>query len=250
MTIFTAMWLFIVACAKAFFKVLTWWVNTVDWRITVGLIAVVLFFAWGVSKGYDWAGGQGGLGCSCRSCRQLVCGRTPRPPRPERTHQERGTVASVEAANRFTIEQGDRRKRTREVTIRYIVTDGSQASTDYAATLLPVGSAVVVEALGGRFGDADPQSGLPQQDGSEELEATTGETTGRPGTELLGREMTDAEFEALKVDLEGRGTLVGVVTAANGANVGLSLIEQGLATCADGSPPAYIAAEKAAKKRK
>jgi len=160
-----------------------WWAKTVPWYITLAMLAGVLLFAWGYKAGSGGTGGcHAGVPSGC-SCRELACGtRTPHVPRAERTHIEHGTVVSVESTNRFTIEQGGRRKRSREVTMRWIIVNDAQPEAyDALAVLLPVGSAVKIDALSARFSDYAPDTGLPQQEPDEAALETTGETTGEPG---------------------------------------------------------------------
>jgi len=185
------------------------------------LLAVLLI---GLYLGHGCTGVPGGC-----TCRDFFCRRTPRPPRPERTHTVSGKVVSVEATNRFTIQDG---RRQRPVTIRWVVVTDAVAGQALTAQLLLVGSSVSIEALGGRImGDAETQPGLRRQEGEAESEQPTAETTDSPGQE-----------EELA---EGRGPIVGTVQNANGQDVGLSLVTAGLATCQDDAPSNYKAAEAA-----
>lgn len=202
-------------------NLISWAAKTFPWWVWVSLIVAIIVFYYGVKAGYDWAGGQGGLGCSCRSCRQFVCNKQPRPPRPERTHTVSGSVVSVSAANAFVLSQGPRRQRT--VTIRWCIVTDAIAGQALTASLLPEGSQVRVEALGGRIMGAE----------EEEREAT-------PEEEVMWKAAI----------VEGRGPLVGEVQSASGNNVGLSLCAAGFAEPQVDAPKSYQDAAKQAKSKK
>jgi hypothetical protein len=185
------------AVAKAAVGFLGWWKDTIPWQVTVGLIVAVLLFAWGVKVG---GGGVMPTGCSCK---ELMCGCRPRPPRPPVTHTKAGTVVSVEAANRFTLKQG---RRLRPCTVAYVVVQGDEG-IELTRELLPIGGPVSVLCEGRRFlgeaSDVDqasvgtsgglPEAGSPQSErnppaqglegvqNSEEAETT--DATDSPGPE-------------------------------------------------------------------
>lgn len=217
------------AICSAVAGVIRWWAATVPWYVTLGLAAGIALFGWGYHAG---GGSTGGMGCSCR---ELMCGkRQPRPPRPERTHQEAGTIGAWISPVQFTLVQPAKiGKRTieRPCTLRYVASDASPAAMTLSEQLAPVGSQVSVEALGGRILGAAPE--------------TTGETTDAPG-----RDATPEEVKMWEQSVEARGPIVGVVTNANGQDCGLALVSAGLATVGPEAPVQYQAAMHAAAKRK
>lgn len=144
-------------------------------------------------------------GASCQ-CRKIL---NPPKPRPPHTYTVSGTVASVEAANRFTMTVG---RRDRQTTIAYVVDLGTGVAL--TRSLLPVGSQVGVLCQGRR---------------------------------ILGDAPEDVQDEATEA-VEGRSPLVGVVTGPTGADVGLALVVAGLCGVTADAPAEYKLAAEAARK--
>jgi hypothetical protein len=162
------------------------------------------------------------LGCVvvCLICLAIIARNWGcRPVRPEHTYTEKGTVVSVWAANQFIIQQ---RRRERAVTIQYIVVSGDPAGVALAKELLPIGSDVSVLVQGRRL------LGNEADSSQRRLDENLGATAEAP---------------------EARGPFVGVVTASNGADVGLALVTEGLADVTADAPKDYKAAAKAAKRK-
>lgn len=161
----------------------------------VGAILLALLCLWGISRNWN-------------------CRKSPEP----RTHTDTYVVTNVTAANRFTVRDG---RRTREVTIQYIVDSGLPDGLKMTSSLLPIDKECHITVHGRRRILGSAQDSLPQQD-----------------------EQTEVTAEAP----EARGPIIGVVRSQSGADVGWELIQAGWASASIDAPASYKTAEKAAKK--
>lgn len=198
------------------------------WAVVSKVLAAIPWQVW-VCLGIFLAGGwvfHGG------SCRDFACSKQPRPPRPARIVDNYCTVVEVLAANRIMVEHpiGPLKRRTtqEEATIDDVVIPaGDTAGLALTASLCPVGSKINIRT--------EVQRWLRSDAPASRLDGVA------PESEV----QSESEPEPL-----ARGPLIGQVFASNGADVGLELIKAACATAGPSAPPEYIAAEKAAKKKR
>jgi hypothetical protein len=183
----------------------------------LGLIVVGLFFLWGISRNWN--------------CRPV------KPPRPP--HSDTFCVVEVPTGASLTVAYGLMGKKRATVALPHIQAPmtGPEAEASIEALSLAAGDVVRIEwhrggILRGTDDVAEPLTGLPQQEPVAEPEQTTGETTGLEGPP------------------EARPPDVGTVYGESGQDLALAQLSGGFATCLPGASKEYIAAEKAAKRRK
>ena len=141
-----------------------------------------------------------------------VCFRACKPPRPPRIVTRDYTVVAVPNGATITVQAGLLGRKTATVTLQYVAAaEGVYAEPSRQALETRAGKTIRVEDEKRR---------------------------------LLSAEREDSE------DLEARGPIVGVVYGETGALLNLAQISDGWATCTEGAPKEYAAAEKAAKKAK
>ena len=203
--------------------------------VASALSAIIKVTPWWVYVGFALVGCGMYLGNGCSgvpsgcSCRDVMGCRPPRPPRPP--HSQQYGVVEVPTGASIVVQYGLMGKKRATVALAHIQAPltGPEAEASVEALSLAAGDVVKIEwqrggILRGTADDADPLTGLPQQEPVEDFGETTGET------------------------LEALGPIVDVVYGQGNVCLQEEQLRAGLAKANEGAPKSWRTIENEAHK--